>query len=264
MTSFGRQHSSEKVKRDPLVLDRVEWDFGKVTKAEVTKCCIYEYARESDYIRTAKSTLGEALKWLPKSFPIPWQCLPLDERLKFMPVPLQPNPFSRLSWTEAIALLSPIPTLLPNVSYKETNPTKMDLPQVLGTENAILPTGQEIGLFCIDWSNCSDEKLKASFMEFIRAHRPEKIGKKHARGRPPWKGGLEHLSIMRLLHHFTLDEISMSDLPDSLRDKSKFTEESEANKERVRAFDFFKQLFPWLPRNENPKSWSCKVAASEN
>jgi hypothetical protein len=263
MTSFGGQHPSEKTKNKSLSLERVEWDFDKVTEAEVKKCCIYEYARESDYIRTAYSRYGEALKWLPKSYPTPWQCLPLDEKQKFLPAPLQQNPFSRLSWTEASALLSPIPTLPKNVSFVETNPPKVDLSQILGTENAILPSGQEIGLFCIDWSNCSDKKLKTSFMEFIEANRPKGIGKKHERGRPPWKGGLDHLAMMRLLHHYTFDEITRL-VPLDWGNQSKYSENSEALKEKMQADELFRKLFPWLPKAERPRSWSSRCDAGND
>ncbi len=118
---------------------------------------------------------------------------------------------------------------------------------------------KSIARFDIDWEQ-SDNEIVQDFREWIKKYRPAgTLSDKRGIKKNSLRVYLERLAIMRLLHHYSPKEIR-EQLPDAWR----WMSQREYFKERKRAVQAFKQLFP-PERNGNvmPASWPTKSGRSK-
>jgi hypothetical protein len=118
--------------------------------------------------------------------------------------------------------------------------------------------GLETLLVTINWHDFDDAELKRDFAAWIKTARPENVGQNDAKGKnknKTWQAYLERLALLRLRHHYTFEGIAFLELPESWRDKDKFTSSSEAGRERRAALQTLFTLYPFLPKPTRPRSW---------
>lgn len=255
-------------------VNRHEWDFSVILREEEQRAsCFYEYGRESAYIVTRldeSRAFNEAdaqeralrnnplLCALPcrrvgdKYFDGPWLAKPPKWRASFcrnLAEHWEGLSYARLlQATGDYAFHVGISAHFPWQRWTERHTRLLDR-----------RTGLELLLVTIDWGNFDDTKLIRQFSKWIKSPqgRP-KVGLRDTKGkrRDAWRKKLERLAVLRLRHYYTLEEISGL-LPEVWMDKDKFSDEREVRRERKAAQQTLLELFPFLPKNTKPRSWSA-------
>jgi hypothetical protein len=118
--------------------------------------------------------------------------------------------------------------------------------------------------FAVDFSRYNDKEITLAFQDWLATHRPARWKKptrvfprSRDRGRKPleYKVALERLGLMRLLHWHTPAELRR-DRPAAW---NKYRQKMCSLRREVReARNFFRRLFPFLPKNEVPESEARK------
>ena len=140
------------------------------------------------------------------------------------------------------------------VLYAPTEP--LHLPE----EDANEPSRIVTAAFAVDFSRYNDQEITVAFRDWLATHRPLRWKKPtrvfprfRERGRKPleYKVALERLGLMRLLHWHTPAELQR-DRPAAW---NKYRQKLGSLRREVReARNFFRTLFPFLPRDEVPTS----------
>lgn len=119
--------------------------------------------------------------------------------------------------------------------------------------------GLEIGLFEIHWNHFTNEELRDGFYRWVKHYRPNHMPGPDGRGRKTisWRVALEHLGILRLLHYFTLEEMTVL-CPKGWKRYATPNRRwlNDAKKARKR----FRNLLPFLKPEDEPMSWPPKGA----
>jgi hypothetical protein len=118
-------------------------------------------------------------------------------------------------------------------------------------------SGQEVLLVEIDWGRFTNEELVKEFAQWLKENNPPGIVRPDRRGQKKISDRvkLERLGLLRLLHHFTLAQVKTA-CPDAW--DRYHSPNRRWNKDAVKAGLHFRELFPFLPENEQPLSWSRK------
>lgn len=266
-------------------LHKHEWGFDAVPNEQLIECCYYEYGRESAWLRQANLELvqaggGTGFGFLhPTSDPMPWQSLSETVKGQLKRLGKSPNgvsPVKLARWREAQAICKACRAKLPRtLTVKRVN-TGQKLSR--GTSEAAQPPttpfgydaaprlqkkhGTELVLFEIDWTQFSDGEIARGFERWLRSNRPSELREPERRGpaHTPWRARLERLGIMRLLHHHRFREL-VAVLPKEYRMRTKYSDQSGCGSERAAARQDFHRLLPFVPKEEDPLSWSMKQKA---
>lgn len=269
-----------------MTLSEHEWCFDSVPNDQLIDCCYYEYGRESEWLRQGNLHVvqagggGEFGYFHPALNPLPWQSLTnsVKSGLKRLNVSLPSGPPVRLpNWREARSLYEACEAKANDFrdrSYdrqaagRDTNGLGLDVKQALEAINNIPPRmakehGEEIALFEINWDKFTDGEIASAFAQWIAINRPKGVGASERRGPKLtlWRSKLERLGIMRLLHHYTFDEMTER-LPASYGKKAKYSNPSDCYAEREGALKDFRELFSYLPTTEKPISYAKKTRNS--
>jgi hypothetical protein len=252
-----------------------EWDFSQIPKDEIEACCLYEYARESqsivDYYDHRDSFLSSSLmpKWHEsREF--------LHHRLIFSLPPRFPGqPYFDCGWQEKPDAWRAIAKQLFAIYSKgwKTNPHEQHADKK-GFTIGISPqfdsqllkgeyparvldpkTGLEVLIAMLDWNSFDDAEILNAFEQWVKANRPNGVGKHDRKGRPPkYINSLKRLGLLRLRHFFPFDDIS-NKAPVIWADEDKFLQPQECNRECMLTERDLHSYFPFLPKGEKPMSW---------
>jgi len=146
--------------------------------------------------------------------------------------------------------------------YPETSEVELVRSGKLAPFDGIQPSlfyesGREMTVIAIDWSAFTNDEITNYFRKWVKANRPPDI-------RAPNKQGIKHISdrvklerlgIMRLLHHCTVAELRTF-CADAW--KRYDTPNRRWRKDVGKAHAHFRELFPFLRKNESPRSWPPK------
>ncbi|MBE7157298.1 MAG: hypothetical protein INR62_02465 [Rhodospirillales bacterium] len=138
------------------------------------------------------------------------------------------------------------------VSYGETKP--LAFPE----EESEAPQRTMGVAFTVDFSRYSNQEIAKAFQDWLAAHRPARwktpkhvfLNSPH-RGKKPleYRVALERLGLMRLLHWHSPAEVQR-DFPMAW---SRYSSKQPSFRREVReARNFFRRLFPFLPKGEAP------------
>jgi hypothetical protein len=125
----------------------------------------------------------------------------------------------------------------------------------------IYDSGTEKTVVQISWGIFTDEEIIQAFRAWVKANRPKDVpGPPDNKGRNKardWRVGLERLAMMRLLHRFRLRGLSAA-CPAAWKLYCK----REWYKERKRAGEMFRKLFPFLAASGRPLGWQTQGGRS--
>jgi hypothetical protein len=124
-------------------------------------------------------------------------------------------------------------------------------------------TGLEVLLLTIDWDNFTDADIIERFQHWVKNEgRPKGVGVRSTKGQrtDAWRKKLERLALLRLRHHYTLDELAVL-LPEAWASLDKFTDPTEFERERKITRQTLFDLFPFLPADAQPIHWPKFKAA---
>ena len=137
-------------------------------------------------------------------------------------------------------------------------------PVNLSEEDTNEPSRVVAAAFAVDFSRYNDKEITLAFQDWLATHRPARWKKpmrvfprSRERGRKPleYKVALERLGLMRLLHWHTPAELRR-DRPAAW---NKYRQKMCSLRREVReARNFFRTLFPFLPKDEVPESETRK------
>jgi hypothetical protein len=266
-----------------------EWCFSdkeRVPAAELLVCRLWEYARESAFICDASqlmrsireatsfaSTLSphqrdllERLNQICAApdmdpdryfrsppFPMPWQTLDPALRAEWSKAWVS-RPYS--NWTG-----EPFYAIDSRLSWARfQGPDSNGDGTVPSSVRQVSADGVETMLVQIEWEKFTNKDIIAAFSSWLEANEPPGVARppKSKQGHDPHdlRASLERLGIMRLIHRHSFDEMAkvvQAALPPKLADREKFSVKAEAAKERLKAANTFKSLFPL--GDDEPKSW---------
>jgi hypothetical protein len=215
-------------------------------------------------------------------FPEPWQLLPESERQgsgkNFKPeIPVPENiPAFRVTGDLFVAAVIhgeaervqkaqlAIYQRLSEIDRGMANPDEADKLRSKLAEPLPSPIVRGIGgvdsvIAQINWCDFTDKKIKECFCEWVDNNRPAGFPEPSERGHKlkDWRASLERLGIMRLMHHRSFDEMTaivQAALPPESADREKYTTKAGCKKERQKALEDFRELYPFLS-DEKPRSW---------
>jgi hypothetical protein len=120
------------------------------------------------------------------------------------------------------------------------------------------PSGKEETVVGIQWAAFTDDEIASYFRKWVKVNRPASIPAPNAQGRKRISDRvkLERLAIMRLLHQFTVAELRTI-RPDAWKLYNKPNRRWRKDVEKSHAH--FHDLFPFLPKDEFPRSWPPKA-----
>lgn len=130
--------------------------------------------------------------------------------------------------------------------------------------------GSEVTVVSIDWGSFTNDEIVNYFRRWVKANRPPQYPVPSKKGHKPkdWRATLTRLAVMRLLFHFTaLDIIDprRNRCPAVLETKTfsgrKWGDATKWYDARREARRVFRQLLPFLPKDELPLSWKRKSPA---
>jgi hypothetical protein len=201
-------------------------------------------------------------------FPRPWQTLSTEEKAILLETvewevrDISPIPGFRRSQMPMVKALAESfqPKKMREVFGGEG---KVDLVKYFHSGNKLrsicpcfmYPDGTEVLVVEIAWGEFTNEQLTKEFARWLTENQPEGINRPDQRGRKlkDVRVALDRLGIMRLLHRFTLAEMPRR-CPEAWRAFDGF----DWYKERKRAGAMFGKLFPFLSRDDHPRSWPTK------
>jgi hypothetical protein len=309
----------------PTLLES-DWNFTAVPDKELVACCLWEYARESEFIwdlrqRCVQSwragghrderlsvdlgklhSVGPTVEVLARgfyfapgdphridmqrnasvtnSFPAPWQSLPDDERDSRVRVLLgagwyPATPFERADchdvwdiakqakarWNKVMDAYHRVRAEDPETSEVELT-AQGKLQPFTGIPVSILcEEGKEVTAIAINWARFTNDEIVGHFRKWVKANRPKDVHRPDGKGRNKardWRVALERLGIMRLLHAWKL-----RDMPIKCPEAWKLYGKREWYKERKRAGEMFRRLFPFLAKSERPLGWQTQGGHSK-
>ena len=305
---------------NPLIAD--DWNFDNVPDKELVACCVWEYARESTFIRELRrrclenwraggasdeklsadlgklSNIGCAVEIITRgfyfapndphridnpnpnpitnSFPQPWQTLPADERAFRVRVGLYAGwtpavPFECADWLDAKEIAERAEACRKEIfsdyhRVQRENPGASEVELIEQGKLQPFPGipvsllgehGKEVTVVAINWAHFTNDKIANYFRRWIKLNRPREIPVPSNQGRKRISDRvkLERLAIMRLVHPFTLAELRTIRLDVWKRYN---TPNRRWHKDVNKAHAHFRELFPFLSKDEFPRSWPPK------
>lgn len=220
-------------------------------------------------------------KWiLPGSgFPNPWQELSQEERARrasYADLKMKPYlAFQRGRLRDAQAIVRTVmeqrkvelnPSINPlTVSWIATHSRLVVQPTDWKDEDRLpagffYPDGTEVSVVEIDWTHFTNKEIG----EWVGKHRPASIPEPKDRGghkRGDWRATLERLGLLRLRSRYKVEKALATIagyLTPAQRNKVKFVEPGECNREANIAVKDFHELLPFLASTEMPLSWPPK------
>ena len=249
---------------------REEWDFSKVPQKETKACCFYEYGRESTYVvvhlenppgphdeideQQEKLTNSPLVYGLPprpigtREFHEPWQHKTRAWREWFCR-DFEAH-FDSLSYAR---ILDKTPDrafhakLAPHFCWRKwTKNTTRLLDRKTGLEGILVT---------IDWGNFDDQEIVREMKKWVFLNRPAGIGVHSNKGkrRSSWRKDLEKLTVLRLRHCYSPEEIARIIPADWTANK--YVDGSEMSRACRGAREALLRLFPFLPKTTFPNSW---------
>jgi hypothetical protein len=276
------QQNNKRVGQLKKRVDVREWDFSKVPPQEEHACCYYEYARESSWLMEQMDSPApkeESIRRHKLENNLLTYALPpvrriingyLSGRQKYFDG--RPWLAQESEWRQEFCknvekykdrlgharILKKIPDRAFGVGITLPFPwQRWDKEH----ENRILDldTGLEAILVTIDWGNFKNSEIIGRFDKWVKSKegRPQGVGLKTLQGKrtDAWRKKLERLALLRLRHHYSLEEMAFL-LPKVWNMKDKFTDNTEVERERKAARQTLFELFPFLPDDTEPVSWS--------
>jgi hypothetical protein len=219
---------------------------------------------------------------LTGAFPKPWQLLTKEERQYRAFVPprgidgwVKIAPFERGLCLDAEEIVKMVKSLRwsrdqDNALARRQNPklseealARMGKLQFADIQPSVIyASGTENTLVQISWGLFTNEDIIKAFRAWVKANRPkDEPGPPDNKGRNKardWRVALERLAMMRLLHRFRLGDMSEGCL-----DAWKFYSKREWYKERKRAGEMFRRLFPFLAISDRPLAWQTRAGRSK-
>ena len=282
------QKNENKIVQLKKRVDVREWDFSKVSREEEQACCYYEYARESSWLMekmdnpppVARDPLPEAetrQRDIIENHLLTYALPPFRRIIDGHPVGRQNN-FDGRPWlaqehewrmqfcrnmenyTDRLAyarILEKSPDRAFGVGISTHFPwqrwEKEHKKRILDRD-----TGLEVILVTVDWNNFKDSEIIEHFRKWLKSKegRPKDVGLRSGKGKrtDAWRKKLERLALLRLRHHYSVEEMAFL-LPEAW-DKEKFTDTFEIDRERQNARQTLFELFPILPKDTEPLNWS--------
>ena len=129
-------------------------------------------------------------------------------------------------------------------------------------------SGREVTVLRINWYEYTNDQLVQHFRRWVKVNRPPQIPVPSGQGRKPgdWRAHLTRLSVMRLLAQFKPSEIlaSSCQIAQELWNAKQFSrrkwmDSTKWHDARREARELFRQMFPFLPENEVPRSWTRRA-----
>ncbi len=122
--------------------------------------------------------------------------------------------------------------------------------------------GSESTILEIQWAHFTNRQINTAFRKWVKANRPEDVDKPDRRGHKiiSDRVKLEHLGIMRLLHRFSPKELRAK-CPEGWKRYNTPNRRWQRDAEKARAC--FHSLFPFLSKDEDPKSWPSKPGGQQ-
>jgi hypothetical protein len=226
------------------------------------------------------------------SFPAPWQSLSREERAcrahrAKHGTRLHSPPIERADYYEAEDIAKYHRARVNNLlkEYREiqtANPSKSEVQLI--EEGKLKPfpdvpsslfweSGREVTVLRINWSDYTNDQLTQYFRRWVKTHRPPQIPVPSGRGRKPgdWRAHLTRLGVMRLLGRFTPSQIlqlngRIAKLVRRSKQfaKSKWRDSTKWHDARREASKVFSSMFPFLPPDEIPRSWTRVTPKKEH
>lgn len=220
---------------------------------------------------------------LTGSFPKPWQALTAQERgyrshigTDVERIPLVP--FERGIALDAKDILDCVKTQraeadLERERVRHQNP-KLNEEALLRLGKFPFPEinpavywagGREVTIVHIQWGAFTNDEIVNYFRRWVKVNRPRQYPVRSQKGHKfkDWRANLTRLAVMRLLARFTPLEIV-----DTRQDRfpavwatrqfsrRKWGDVTKWHDARREAGKLFRQLFPFLPADEKPRSWN--------
>jgi hypothetical protein len=221
------------------------------------------------------------------SFPHPWQSLSALERssrsdIRSARAGIHPVPFKRGSrhdardiaqwadarWNQTFSMFRKVQSDNPGAT-EEDLAEKGKLPRFSGVQPSLYwEGGTEVTVVAIDWSTFTNDEIATYFRSWVKANRPKHLMSTSGRGHKPndWRTKLTRLAVMRLLSRFTPLAIV-----DPRRDsfpavwgtrqfsRAKWRDVTKWHEARREARKIFHEIFPVLPKDEDPLSWARRA-----
>jgi hypothetical protein len=127
--------------------------------------------------------------------------------------------------------------------------------------SVVYASGTEKTVIEINWGIFTNDEIVQAFRKWVKANRPQDVAKPDAKGRNKardWRVALERLGMMRLLHQWALRE-----LPNAAPVAWNLYRKREWYKERKRAGEMFRRLFPFLSKSDRPLNWPTQGGRSK-
>lgn len=123
-------------------------------------------------------------------------------------------------------------------------------------------SGSETTVVRIQWAEFTNDELVTHFRHWVKANRPKNSQPPDARGRKPgdWRAHLTRLAAMRILSRVSATELVGGDrFPEVWKTGQfggkKWADPTKWRDARREAGAMFRQLFPFLSKDEKPRSW---------
>lgn len=123
-------------------------------------------------------------------------------------------------------------------------------------------SGTEVTVVRVAWAHFTNEELVKGFAEWVKANRPKDAKAPDLRGHKARdrRANLTRLAAMRLLARFTVRELVAEDACPAVWQTKQFGGKKWADPTKWRdarreAGALFHRLFPFLPKEEKPRSW---------
>jgi hypothetical protein len=207
-------------------LDRNEWYFEDCPTDEVDYCWTYEYARESEYLRTIITMWRQGAKgdkieeYIALEDEIGTEPLGVCVYPFFLCWPNTPylaiNPKTRKAWLDRLGMPLTWTDLIgePPYEIQARNWSKESTRSMLetfaeGKSLSFRGVSMQYVVFNIDW-NLHDKELVTMFRRWLKENRPEdaKASEMRGRGNPGRQGRakLKYLSVYRLCKNMSRDD----------------------------------------------------------
>jgi hypothetical protein len=213
---------------------------------------------------------------IANNFPQPWRELTASERvfrsrIRSDRTEIPQLPFERAYWTEASEIAKYAESRANEIfsafdEVRRANPEASEVTLIEQgklqpfpgiTPSLIWESGKEFTVVAIDWGSFTKDEIVNYFRRWVKASRPRDIRGPNQQGRKriSVRVKLERLAIMRLLHRCTVAELR-SVCPDAWKRYN--TPNRRWRKDVEKAHAHFREFFPFLGKNEFPRSWPPK------
>ena len=115
-------------------------------------------------------------------------------------------------------------------------------------------SGKEVTVVSMQWAQFTNDEIANYFRRWVKVNRPAEIPVPSRQGHRliSDRVNLERLAVMRLLHRYKLAELQIA-CPEAW--KRYHTPNRRWRKDSEQAKAHFRNLLPFLPKNELPRSW---------